>query len=174
VKQRSDESFENFDPLINNHIDNGDKSISCGNIFFGPDFHIGDHVFASRTENLMKTYRVLAHEFTRFPHSKKSWMYTGLADSIRQARNIDHEEIAFGGGEPYNSTAETVLCRAYLHANEIQVKDWLKTWICTDVNLMGNITVQWKALSKKWNVFEWDVKTNEDVSSDRTHQVGTR
>ena len=168
VKQRSDERYENFDPLINTHFETGAWSCPTGNIFYKPVseylFHIGDHVFCSRTKNLMKTYYFMFAEYTCFPHSKHNFM---ILDSSRAPR-FGLEECGFP------TCAESVLCNSYLHANGLDWNNWTNVFPVVDINLLGDYHVHWKHMKIDWrspgHPLLWRV-TNSDQVRDAEYQI---
>ena len=169
VKQRSDERYENFDPLINAHLETGEWSCSTGNIFFKPMseflFHIGDHVFCSKTDNLMKAYDWMFREYTCFPHTKHNFMYIDSTKALR----FGLEECGFP------TCAETVLCCSYLTANGIDWNEWVKVFPVVDINLLGAYHVHWKHMKLDWRGPEypllWRITNSSQVQDIDSIQI---
>tara|TARA_R100001509_G_scaffold143611_1_gene99491 strand:+ start:906 stop:1721 length:816 start_codon:yes stop_codon:yes gene_type:complete len=65
VRTRSDEFFENLQPLID-VMAQGDNHIVCSNVFFRKDmdYHFGDHLFIGTTESLLRGYLNLIGKIT--------------------------------------------------------------------------------------------------------------
>jgi len=135
VKQRSDERFGNFDPLIDAHLELGDWSCPTGNIFYKPIseylFHIGDHVFCGKTENLMKTYTWMIKEYTFFPSSRLNFMYVDQSQAVIFGLSVCN----------FNTSPEQVLCCSYLSANNIKWNKWTEVFSVVDINLLGDYHV---------------------------------
>tara|TARA_R110000824_G_scaffold315257_1_gene502357 strand:+ start:17788 stop:18534 length:747 start_codon:yes stop_codon:yes gene_type:complete len=156
VKMRGDEIYTDFLPLKERFLQDTGKFV-FGNIFAKPwsqtEYHIGDHLFAARTELLTKCYEMLYKIYTRKGNLvKDSWAIQGY---------------------PSHQTAETILAKSFIKARNIPKQEWSKfatfknNFDVVDICSLGLYVANWKhgntVYSSKNNPFEWPIKTLEDM-----------
>ena len=130
VKMRSDEYFTNFTPLKEKFLNDTNKLV-CGNIFFKnwnfKPYHIGDHLFVSKRESLLRTYETLLD------------VYEGKKDEPWAHHSVVEK-----------NTAEEILAKSYLTAKEAPRNTWadkktiLKYFDVVDINQLSPYTARWK------------------------------
>jgi len=90
-------------------------------------YHIGDHLFVSKRESLLRTYKTLLD------------VYTGVKDEPWAHHNVVE-----------SNTAEEILAKSYLKAKESSPNTWgdkktlLKYFDVVDINQLSPYTAQWK------------------------------
>lgn len=99
IRMRSDERFDNLEPMLDKFNANVNKVV-CGNIFFRKwnvsPFHIGDHLFVGRTDVLYETYHRLAksdHDFN--PHAFPEHMLTHVMMDAILPEGTEHTRESF-------------------------------------------------------------------------------
>ena len=88
-------------------MENSEKFV-FGNIFAKPwthsPYHIGDHLFAAKTEHLYNSYKILFDSYTFGSNLMENpWIIQGF---------------------PSDNTAESILAKSFLHAKEINKNLW--------------------------------------------------
>ncbi len=135
IKIRSDEKFENLQPLIDLHMKS--KKFVFGNAFarnwHKDRFMVGDHIFMDSTKNLISIYENIInnHEF-RYPQ------YCGehiLGINCLKSRYEDVE--VFKGNVRSNDA-------------NVQEKYARKAMECIDINLLGDYVVSHRSAKKIW------------------------
>ena len=103
IRTRSDESYENLKPLIDQFKLDTNR-IVFGNIFFKPSgLHVGDHLYMSTTKKLTEMFSLLTNIYTnKFTHLDSSF-----CQYFHQA------------GQPQPVSAEEVLGRVSLFISEV-------------------------------------------------------
>jgi hypothetical protein len=142
IKMRSDEMYDSLELFMDRLLKDDDKVIS-GNIFFkSPSIyphHMGDHLFAAKTERLKKAYKILysIYDEKRFV-DEFLWAYQMLTWF----------------------SPESILARCLLLAKELEIDNtevFLEEIIPFDINLFDDYVAQWKhgdhIFKKKSNPF---------------------
>ena len=101
IKTRSDERYLNLQPFIGAILKDPHKFV-CGNIFFHPGtLHIGDHLFATRTDTLKRAISTLKNMYDTGTN-EHDWAIQGpneaervLAHAWLNARGVPREEWAY-------------------------------------------------------------------------------
>jgi hypothetical protein len=132
IKMRSDEVYSDFKYLKEKLVENDEKFV-FGNIFakqwIHSPYHIGDHLFAAKTEHLYKSYKILFDS------------YTFGSDPIKNPWIIQ--------GFPKNQTAESILAKSFLSAKKINKNLWdtkdtfKKNFDVVDINQLGDYVARW-------------------------------
>ena len=135
IKVRSDEAFTFLEPLIETFLEDTDKVV-CGNIFHKATygFHMGDHIFVVKTEDLKNAVWLLLEKYRR-PEIPEEFQW--LADS---------------------ASAETSLARAILWSKDLVLHCdvFSETFLSVDINLLRPFFVQWRHAAKKWDSTKGD------------------
>jgi hypothetical protein len=151
IKMRSDESYENFDPLKSLFLKNDSKFV-FGNIFAKPwsdsHYHIGDHLFACERLKLQKSYETLYN------------IYTNKLDI--------NQNLWATQGDPSHQTAESILAKSFLKAKSIPEETWekrktfLDNFNVIDIEKLGKYQASWNHGNETYNSdgnrFDWPVK----------------
>lgn len=142
VKTRSDESFSELEPFIEPFLLD-DKKMVCGNCFVQKfekkQFHIGDHIFISKTKTLLDAVSTLRD------------IYNGKAEKHTWAQQ-----------GPYS--AEQVLAFAFLNSNGVRVPTvingqeqpgerdvFCENFHVVDVNEVSKFKLQWNHAYRTYN-----------------------
>ena len=160
IKMRSDEIYENFDPLKNLFLMDDSKFV-FGNIFAKYWslylYHIGDHLFACSRKNLTKTYEILHGLYTNEADiNTNSWAIQGIRSGSRWVQ-----------------TAESILAKGFLKSKNIPEITWdapttlTENFNLIDIECLGKYQATWRhgneAYSSEKNRFEWHIKTMADI-----------
>ena len=132
IKMRSDEIYSDFTPLKEKLLEDDEKFV-FGNIFAKPwshsPYHIGDHLFAAKTEHLYEGYKFLYESYTYGKNLiSDSWLIQGF---------------------PQTQTAESILAKSFLKAKNIDMKSWRrketlqKNFDIVDINKLGDYVARW-------------------------------
>jgi len=137
IRTRSDEHFEDFQTIVSLALGspkNKEKFI-CGNIFVRKfndvQYHIGDHVYIAKTEYLKKAFCNLRK------------MYDG-------------EKQLAPWAEQGPSAAESILGHAFLHAKNIDSKNWpdiqcfINNFHIFNLSILGDYVVRWGHTNQIW------------------------
>ena len=143
IKTRSDESWSDFSPFIN-EFKKQKKSLVCGNIFARAfsdfPYHIGDHIFVIKTIYLKKALEYLLSYYDK-----------------DQLPPSEHNDIA-----------ERTLCLAIMRAMGVNQdrENFLRKVKIVDINKVGKFIARWSKKDITYeNKFEnhHDVYTSEDL-----------
>lgn len=137
VKMRSDEHFTNFKALKEKFLNDTNKLV-CGNIFFKnwnfKPYHIGDHLFVSKRESLLRTYETLLDVYEG--KRDEPWAHHSVVES---------------------NTAEEILAKSYLTTKEAPRNTWadkktlLKYFDVVDINQLSPYVAQWQHAGKTYS-----------------------
>tara|TARA_R100000030_G_scaffold16901_2_gene11338 strand:+ start:682 stop:1422 length:741 start_codon:yes stop_codon:yes gene_type:complete len=132
IKMRSDEIYSDFNVLKEKLLEDDERFV-FGNIFAKrwshSPYHIGDHLFAAKTEHLYEGYKFLYDSYTYGKNlMSDSWLIQGF---------------------PQNQTAESILAKSFLKAKNIDMKSWRrketmqKNFDIVDINKLGDYVARW-------------------------------
>lgn len=156
IKMRSDEVYENFDPLKSLFMNDESKFV-FGNIFAKPwshsHYHIGDHLFACERLKLQKSYEILYKIYTN---------------------NLNINQNAWAiQANPSHQTAESILAKSFLRAKNIPEETWeqrvtfLDNYNVIDIEKLGKYQASWKHGNQTYNSntkrFDWPIKVIGDM-----------
>lgn len=151
IKMRSDEIYSDFTVLKEKLLEDDEKFV-FGNIFAKPwshsPYHIGDHLFAAKTEHLYASYKILFDSYTFGSNLMENpWIIQGF---------------------PPENIAETILAKSFLSAKKINKKIWrfkdtfVENFDVVDINDLGDYTAKWvhgrKTYSSTGKVYGCSVK----------------
>lgn len=137
IKTRSDEKYENLEPLID-MIRKDDSKFVFGNVFarnFKKDrFMFGDHIFAHQTDFLLKTYQYIER------------------DRIYSHPRYCAEMIVFINYMRVMCEHETnVFTHPVFDKNVDEQLKFVRKYVeCFDVNLLSPLVVRQNGLDKRW------------------------
>lgn len=122
IKVRSDEGYENLQPLISEFL-RDDNKLVCGNIFYKPwgkfTHHMGDHIFVAKTSVLIQAYKFLLD------------MYDGK-------RKLQPDFVQF------EYCAEAILCKAILYFLEDRlIYENIPRYPCYFADLNKNLLISY-------------------------------
>ena len=152
IKSRSDETYSDYS-VLKEKLLSDDERFVFGNIFAKPwsysAYHIGDHMFAAKTEYLRKAYEFLYNSYTYGKNLiKDAWIIQGY---------------------PSHQTAESILAKSFLKAKGVDRSTWsskeafLANYDVVDINTLGNYTARWAHGNRTYhNDYKCSVNKMED------------
>lgn len=153
IRTRSDEVFGNLDPLIESYVNSGFKFTGI-NVFWKPSdvygmYHIGDHMFIAKTEDLLNTYESIFN----YMQDKK----------IPLKELAEKQEFSWGHGSPEDPNLikvnpENTLALFYLNSLGVPLSDCygkykkvlLSNFNMLNVQKLGSYVIKYGAVDKVW------------------------
>lgn len=162
IKTRSDEYFSNLDRMTSGYFKNGEKYTSS-NIFWKKcdwgHFHVGDHVFMSKREDLTASYKRINGFFEK---NVSPMMGLCQEEAVNENTDLDLGQI-FLPSVPViviQCNVESVTACFYLNAIGVKMSDILdkskskqilyENFNLVNVNELGEYTVRSNSENKSW------------------------